>query len=75
MDLECHDDCNAVAKKTAAKEHVIIMDAVFGPVIWTMSIVVLYQNSYINVLFWLKLNFSQYPSIHTNYIISHCTTL
>ena len=23
----------------------------------------------------LKLNFSQYPSIHTNYIISHCTTL
>ena len=21
----------------------------------------------------LKLNFSQYPSIHTNYIISHCT--
>ena len=22
----------------------------------------------------LKLNFSQYPSIHTNYIISHCTT-
>ena len=23
----------------------------------------------------LKLQFSQYPSIHTNYIISHCTTL
>ena len=23
----------------------------------------------------LKLNFCQYPSIHTNYIISHCTTL
>ena len=23
----------------------------------------------------LKLNFSQYPAIHTNYIISHCTTL
>ena len=23
----------------------------------------------------LKLNFSQYSSIHTNYIISHCTTL
>ena len=23
----------------------------------------------------LKLNFSQCPSIHTNYIISHCTTL
>ena len=23
----------------------------------------------------LKLNFSQYPSIHTNYSISHCTTL
>ena len=23
----------------------------------------------------VKLNFSQYPSIHTNYIISHCTTL
>ena len=23
----------------------------------------------------LKLNFSRYPSIHTNYIISHCTTL
>ena len=23
----------------------------------------------------LKPNFSQYPSIHTNYIISHCTTL
>ena len=23
----------------------------------------------------LKLNFSQYPSIHTNYIMSHCTTL
>ena len=23
----------------------------------------------------LKLKFSQYPSIHTNYIISHCTTL
>ena len=23
----------------------------------------------------LKLNFSQYPSIHTNYIVSHCTTL
>ena len=23
----------------------------------------------------LKLNFSQYPSIHINYIISHCTTL
>ena len=33
MDVECHDDCNVVAKKTAAiKEHVIIiMDAVFGP--------------------------------------------
>ena len=27
------------------------------------------------VLILLKLNFSQYPSIHTNYIISHCTTL
>ena len=31
------------------------------------------------VVYWgyinLKLNFSQYPSIHTNYIISHCTTL
>ena len=24
---------------------------------------------------WLKLKFSQYPSIHTNYIISHCATL
>ena len=24
---------------------------------------------------YLKLKFSQYPSIHTNYIISHCTTL
>ena len=23
----------------------------------------------------LKLKFSQYPSIHTNYIITHCTTL
>ena len=23
----------------------------------------------------LKLKFSQYPSIHTNYIIPHCTTL
>ena len=23
----------------------------------------------------LKLNFCQYPSIHTNYIIYHCTTL
>ena len=32
MDFECHDDCNVVAKKTAAKEPVIIiMDAVFGP--------------------------------------------
>ena len=32
MDFECHDDCNVVAKKTAAKEHVIIIiDAVFGP--------------------------------------------
>ena len=32
MDVECHDDCNVVAKKTAAEEHVIIiMDAVFGP--------------------------------------------
>ena len=32
MDFECHDDCNVVAKKTAAKEHVIIrMDTVFGP--------------------------------------------
>ena len=30
--FECLDDCNVVAKKTAAKEHVIIsMDAVFGP--------------------------------------------
>ena len=30
--FECHDACNIVAKKTAAKEHVIIsMDAVFGP--------------------------------------------
>ena len=29
MDVECHDDCNVVAKKTAAKEHfIIIMDAV-----------------------------------------------
>ena len=37
---QCHDDCHAVAKKTAAKEHIIIiMDAVF---VWTMSIVVLY---------------------------------
>ena len=24
---------------------------------------------------WKKEQFSQYPSIHTNYIISHCTTL
>ena len=32
MDFECHDDCNVVAKKAAAKEHVIIMmDAAFGP--------------------------------------------
>ena len=33
MDFEYHDNyCNGVAKKTAAKEHVIIsMDAVFGP--------------------------------------------
>ena len=32
MDFECHDDCNVDAKKTVAKEHVIIiMDAVFGP--------------------------------------------
>ncbi len=32
MDVECLDDCNVVAKKTGAKEHVIlIMDAVFGP--------------------------------------------
>ena len=30
MDVECHDDCNVVAKKTAAKECVIIiMDDVF----------------------------------------------
>ena len=30
MDFECHDDCNVVAKKTAAEEHVIIiMDAVW----------------------------------------------
>ena len=29
------------------------------------------KNNYI----FLKLKFSQYPSIHTNYIISHCTTL
>ena len=27
-----YDDCNVVGKKTAAREHVIIiMDAVFGP--------------------------------------------
>ena len=40
MDFEWHDDFNVVAKKTVAKEHVIIiMDAVFGP-----------RNSYINVL-------------------------
>ena len=26
----------------------------YGCCVWTMSIVVLYQNSYINVLFWLK---------------------
>ena len=25
MDFECHDDCNVVAKKTAAREHVIII--------------------------------------------------
>ena len=25
MDFECHNDSNVVAKKTAAKEHVIIM--------------------------------------------------
>ena len=25
MDFECHDDCNVVAKKTTAKEHVIIV--------------------------------------------------
>ena len=32
MDFECHDYCNVDAKKTVAKEHVImIMDAVFGP--------------------------------------------
>ena len=32
MDFECHDDCNIVAKKTAATELVIIiMDVVFGP--------------------------------------------
>ena len=35
MDIECHDDCNVVAKKPAAKEHVIIsMDALFGPCQW-----------------------------------------
>ena len=32
----------------------------------------LYRDDIVTVL---KLNFSQYPSIHTNYIISHCTTL
>ena len=49
VDLTWNDP---VAKKTAAKEHVIIfcMDAVFGP----CQMCVLYQNSYINVLFWLK---------------------
>ena len=32
MDFECYDDCNVVAKNTAAKEHgIIIMDTVFGP--------------------------------------------
>ena len=25
MDFECHGDCNVVAKKTAANEHVIIL--------------------------------------------------
>ena len=25
MNVECHDDCNAVSKRTAAKEHVIRM--------------------------------------------------
>ena len=34
-----------------------------------VSSVEMFKTSY------LKLNFSQYPSIHTNYIISHCTTL
>ncbi len=49
MDFECHDDRNVVAKKTAAKEH-----NNYGCCVWTMSIVVLHQNSYIDVLFWLK---------------------
>ena len=29
----------------------------------------------ISLYSFLKLSFSQYQSIHTNYIISHCTTL
>ena len=36
-----------------------------------------YFLSWFNSVFLaqLKLKFSQYPSIHANYIISHCTTL
>ena len=33
-----------------------------------------YSRAFVPLLV-LKLNFSQYPSIHTNYIISNCTTL
>ncbi len=55
MDFECHDDCNVVSKKTAAKEHVIIY--YYGCCVWTMSIVVLYQNNYINVLFRRRIQF------------------
>ena len=29
----------------------------------------------IKIMFYLKLTFWQYPAMHTNYIISHCSTL
>ncbi len=53
MTFECHDNCNVVDKKMAAKEHVIIMmDLCLDHV--NCSVVSEQLDLYINVLFWLK---------------------
>ena len=40
-----------------------------------LSVLILYNVDETRIDVLLKLKFSQYSSIHTNYIITHCTTL
>ena len=61
----------------ASTSHIIICFRLALGLEWLLPSRIYQLLQPVNVLhsIYLKLKFSQYPSIHTNYIISHCTTL